>query len=134
MRQSFCGRHIGRELFNNWGGRGYDGSVPGEVTKTVPSGVRTTSSPTWSASLSRIQLITLRGWSNMFPVGAILVPSPSKRGQICYIPSPLNRWTGPGPDDTPVYIVCPNPNLKKNNKHNILYNTGTLPPSTRIEK
>ena len=25
------------ELFNDWGGRGYDDSVPGEVTKTRPS-------------------------------------------------------------------------------------------------
>ena len=30
------------ELFNDWGGRGYDDSVPGEVTKTAPSGDRTT--------------------------------------------------------------------------------------------
>ena len=40
------------ELFNDWGGRGYYDSVPGEVTKTAPSGDRTTCSPTWSASLS----------------------------------------------------------------------------------
>ena len=33
---------INRELFNDWGGRGYDDSVPGEVTKTAPSGDRTT--------------------------------------------------------------------------------------------
>ena len=30
------------ELFNDWGGRGYDDSVPGEVIKTAPSGDRTT--------------------------------------------------------------------------------------------
>ena len=30
------------ELFNNWEGRGYDDSVPGEVTKTPSSGDRTT--------------------------------------------------------------------------------------------
>ena len=30
------------ELFNDWGGRGYDDSVPEEVTNTAPSGVRTT--------------------------------------------------------------------------------------------
>ena len=30
------------ECFNDWGGRGYDDSVPGEVTKTTPSGDRTT--------------------------------------------------------------------------------------------
>ena len=30
------------ELFNDWGGRGYDDSVPGEVTKTPSSGDRTT--------------------------------------------------------------------------------------------
>ena len=30
------------EYFNDWGGRGYDDSVPGEVTKTTASGARTT--------------------------------------------------------------------------------------------
>ena len=30
------------ELFNDWGGRGYDYSVPGDVTKTAPSGDGTT--------------------------------------------------------------------------------------------
>ena len=30
------------EGFNDWGGRGYDDFVPGEVTKTAPSGDRTT--------------------------------------------------------------------------------------------
>ena len=28
--------------FNDWGGRGYDDVVPGEVTKTASSGDRTT--------------------------------------------------------------------------------------------
>ena len=28
--------------WNGWGGRGYDDLVPGEVTKTTPSGERTT--------------------------------------------------------------------------------------------
>ena len=31
-----------RELFNGWRGRGYDDSVPVEVTKTAPSGNRNT--------------------------------------------------------------------------------------------
>ena len=30
------------ECFNDWGGRGYDGSVPGDGTKITPSGDRTT--------------------------------------------------------------------------------------------
>ena len=30
------------EGFNDWGGRGYDDCVPGEVTKTDPSGDETT--------------------------------------------------------------------------------------------
>ena len=30
------------EGFNDWGGRGYGDFVPGEVTKTAPSGDRTT--------------------------------------------------------------------------------------------
>ena len=32
----------GREGFNDWGGRGYDDFVPGEVPKTASSGDRTT--------------------------------------------------------------------------------------------
>ena len=35
----FC---LEKECFNDWGGRGYDDSVPGAVTKTIPSGDRTT--------------------------------------------------------------------------------------------
>ena len=31
-----------RDGFNDWGGRGYDDFVPGEVTKTAPFGDRTT--------------------------------------------------------------------------------------------
>ena len=62
------------------GGRGYDDSVPREVTKTTPSGDRTTGSPTWSASLPRIQLIPPFSWSDMSSVGAIFVPSPPKTG------------------------------------------------------
>ena len=31
-----------QEGFNDWGGRGYDDFVPGEVTKTAPSGDETT--------------------------------------------------------------------------------------------
>ena len=30
------------EGFNDWGGRGYDDFIRGEVTKTAPSGVETT--------------------------------------------------------------------------------------------
>ena len=30
------------EGFNDWGGRGYDDFVPGEVTKTTPCGDSTT--------------------------------------------------------------------------------------------
>ena len=30
------------EGFNDWGGRGYDDFVPGEVTETAPSGDKTT--------------------------------------------------------------------------------------------
>ena len=51
------------ECFNDWGGRGYDDSVPGEVTKTTPS---------WSASLPQVRLISRGGWSNKSPGGAIL--------------------------------------------------------------
>ena len=54
-------------MFNDWGGRGYDDSIPGEVTKTASSGDRTTWSPIWSVSLPRTQLIPPKGWSNMSP-------------------------------------------------------------------
>ena len=30
------------ECFNDWGGRGYDNSVPGDGTKATPSGDKTT--------------------------------------------------------------------------------------------
>ena len=30
------------EVFNDWGGRGHDNFIPEEVTKTAPSGDRTT--------------------------------------------------------------------------------------------
>ena len=76
------------ELFNDWGGQGYDDSVPGEVTKTAPSGDRITGSPTWSASLPRInsthstrELVRyVPGWGYFRPVpsqnGDKLVSSP----------------------------------------------------------
>ena len=35
-------RQLLEELFNDWGGRGYNDSVSVEVAKTVPSGDRTT--------------------------------------------------------------------------------------------
>ena len=34
--------HVRKEGFNDWGGRGYDDFVPGEVTKIAPSGDETT--------------------------------------------------------------------------------------------
>ena len=40
-----------KESFNDWGGRGYDGSVPGVVTKTATSEDRTARSSILSASL-----------------------------------------------------------------------------------
>ena len=33
---------VNLEGFNDWGGRGYNDFVPGEVTKTAPSGDETT--------------------------------------------------------------------------------------------
>ena len=51
-----------QRVFQRLGGRGYGDSVPGEVTKTIPSGGRTKGSPTWSVSLPRIQLISPGGW------------------------------------------------------------------------
>ena len=71
---------IALECFNDWGGRGCDDLVPGEVNKTTPSGDRITRSPTWSASLPRVQLISPPGWSNTSPSGAMFVPSPPKTG------------------------------------------------------
>ena len=65
---------------NDWGGQGYDDSVPGKVTQITSSGDRTTSSSTWSASLPRVQFISPEGWSRKSPGGAISVPSPPKTG------------------------------------------------------
>ena len=80
------------ELFNDWGGRRYEHSVPAEVTKTAPSGDRTTWSPTWSptwsTSLPRIQLISPGSLSNMSPIGAIFVPSLPKTGTGLLYPRP----------------------------------------------
>ena len=67
-------------VFNDWGRRGYDDSFPEEVTKTTPSGNRTTGSTTWSVSLPRIQLLSSEGWSNKSSVGAIFLLSPPKSG------------------------------------------------------
>ena len=44
--------HTCNESFNDWGGRGYDDSVPGVVTKTATSEDRTARSSMWSASLT----------------------------------------------------------------------------------
>ena len=77
-----------KECFNDWGGRGYDDSSPGDGTKTTPSGDRTTRSPAWSAILPRIQFISPGGWSKKSPGGAISCRPLPKRGKICYIPSP----------------------------------------------
>ena len=43
--KSYINRHAGtpeKEGFNDWGGQEYDDFVPGEVTKTAPSGDETT--------------------------------------------------------------------------------------------
>ena len=40
------------------GGQGYDDSIPGEVTKTPPSGDRIARSSIWSASLPRTQFFS----------------------------------------------------------------------------
>ena len=76
------------ECFNDWGGRGCDDLVPGEVNKRTPSGDRITRSPTWSASLPRVQLISPPGWSNTSPSGAMFVPSPPKTGTNLWHPRP----------------------------------------------
>ena len=64
---------------NDWGEQGYDGSVPEEVTRTAPSGDRTTKLLTSSASLP-LELISPGGWQNNSPGGAVFVPSPLKTG------------------------------------------------------
>ena len=88
------------------GGWGYDDCVPGEVTETVPSGDRTTWSPTWSANLPQIQLIPLEGWSVISPGGAIFVPSP-KTGKKKRHPGPpqsLNDSAALAGHHGPVYM------------------------------
>ena len=39
---AICDDYTYIHTFNEWGGRGYDDSVPGEVIKTTPYGDRTT--------------------------------------------------------------------------------------------
>ena len=70
------------------GGGGYDDPVPGEVTKTAPSGDRTACSTTWSPSLPRNKLISPENWSIMSTEGAIFVPSPPKTGTNFRHPPP----------------------------------------------
>ena len=71
---------VNRKLqVNDWGGRGYDDSVPGDGTKTTPA---------WSASLPRIHFLSLGGWSKKSREGLFSRRPLPKRGQICYIPAP----------------------------------------------
>ena len=67
--------------FNDWGGRGYDDFVPGEVIKTAPSGDET-----------MIPYIGRQACPKFIAfdqeVGQICPRSLPKRGQMCYIPSP----------------------------------------------
>ena len=49
------------ESFNDWGGRGYDDSVPEEVTKTAPSGDRTTLTPFMVGKLATISTHFTKG-------------------------------------------------------------------------
>ena len=69
---------------------------PREVTKTAPSGDRTTRFSTWSASLPRIHRIWPGSWSKMFPAGAIFEPFPPNTGTYLLHPRPPpNCCTGP---------------------------------------
>ena len=82
------------ECFNDWGRRGYDGSVPGKVTKTTPSQDRTTWSTTWLASLPRTKLISPGSWPNKCPGEAIFAPSlPKTWTNLLHPHLPPNRWT-----------------------------------------
>ena len=49
---------ISRVIQRLGGRRGYDDSIPGQVTKTLPSGDRIARSSIWPASLPRIQLFS----------------------------------------------------------------------------
>ena len=78
---------------NDWGGRGYDDSVPGGrgVTKTAPSRDRTAWSSTWPASLPRNQFKSPGSWSNTSRGGAVFVPSSPKMGTNLRHPPSPNR-------------------------------------------
>ena len=71
------------------GGRGFVASVPGDGTKTTPSGDWTIRSPAWSGSLPLIRFVSPGGWSNKSPGGTIFVPFPSKMGINLLHPRPL---------------------------------------------
>ena len=77
------------EWFNDWGERGYDDFVSGEVTKTAPSGDRL-HDPLHSrqACPEFIAFDQAGGWSNMFPVKAIFVLFPPKTGANLLHPRP----------------------------------------------
>ena len=73
-------------------GGGFDDSVPGDVTRIVPRGDKTTRSPIWSASLVRIELLSQGGgqicpWEGIFSC----CPLP-KRGNIFNTPPPSSPF------------------------------------------
>ena len=76
------------ECFNDWGGRGYDDSVPGEVIKTTPSGIGLYHPLHGRQNCLEFSSFHQRGGSNKSPGGANFVPSLPRWGQICDIPPP----------------------------------------------
>ena len=87
-----CVRHESdSESFNDWGGRGYDDSALGEVTKTAPPGIGLhdplhgrQACPEFNSFHQGIGKIT-PPLEELFPRHSL-----SKRGQTCDIPAPPN--------------------------------------------
>ena len=77
------------ESFNDWGG-GFDDSIPRMSTEQFLQGTGIHDPLHGRQALScRIELLSQEGWSNIFPVGAIFVPSPTTTGKYFrHLPPP----------------------------------------------
>ena len=78
------------ESFNDWGGRGYDDCVPGEITKTDPSGIGLHDPLHGRQACSEFNPFH-QGVRNMSPGGANFVQFPPKTETNLRHPRPPNR-------------------------------------------
>ena len=77
------------ECSNEWGGRGYDDSVPGDGTKTTPPGIGL-HYPLHDRQACPESNSFHQGVGQISPPEGLFLCRPLlKRGQICYIPPQL---------------------------------------------